>query len=141
MVDNKLFPDDKIIVTNYFDIHQDWEVPIPGFFILAPLRKIKSIAELTDEELSEFSTLLRKVRQGMQEVLQIDEVYLFQNEDTEHGFHLWIFPRYKWMEQFGRKIQSVRPIINHAKENMINDDVFKQVKDYVKKMKTYMEGF
>ncbi|MBL7159653.1 diadenosine tetraphosphate hydrolase [Candidatus Microgenomates bacterium] len=137
----KLFPNENIISTKLFTVHQDWEVPIPGFFILAPLRKIKSIAELTDEELSEFSTLLRKVRQGMQEVLQIDEVYLFQNEDTEHGFHLWIFPRYKWMEQFGRKIQSVRPIINHAKENMINDDVFKQVKDYVKKMKTYMEGF
>jgi len=137
----KLFSNERIISTKLFTVHQDWEVPIPGFFILAPLRKIKSIAELTDEELSEFSMLLRKVRQGMQEVLQIDEVYLFQNEDTEHGFHLWIFPRYKWMEQFGRKIQSVRPIINHAKENMINDDVFKQVKDYVKKMKTHMEGF
>ena len=77
----------------------------------------------------------------MQEVLQIDEVYLFQNEDTKHGFHLWIFPRYKWMNQFGRKIQSVRPIINHAKRNMTNDDVFKQVKDYVKKMKSFMKGF
>ena len=137
----KLFPNENIISTKLFTIHQDWEVPIPGFFILAPLRKIRSIAEFTEEELSEFSTLLRKVRQGMQEVLQIDEVYLFQNEDTKHGFHLWIFPRYKWMNQFGRKIQSVRPIINHAKRNMTNDDVFKQVKDYVKKMKSFMKGF
>ena len=137
----KLFPNGNIIITKLFTIHQDWEVPIPGFFILAPLRKIKSISEFTDEELLEFSTLLRKVRQGMQEILQIDEVYLFQNEDTEYGFHLWIFPRYKWMGQFGRKIQSVRPIINHAEETMINDDVFKQVKDYVQKMKAYMKGF
>jgi len=77
----------------------------------------------------------------MREILNIEEVYFFQNGDTTHGFHLWVFPRHKWMEKFGRRIQSIRPIMNYAKENMINDDVFKEVKEDVKKMKKFMSDF
>src|SRR3989344_528898 len=122
-IDKSLFPNENIITTELFYIGQDWECPIPGFFILSPLRKIRSISEFTDEESAEFMNLLRKVRTGMMDVLEIKEVYLFQNEDTEHNFHLWIFPRYEWMEKFGKKIQSVRPIINYAEKNMLSNDV------------------
>ena len=114
---------------------------IPGFFIIAPLRKLKSIDQFTDEEASEFISLIRKVRKGMREILKIEEVYFFQNEDTGHGFHLGVFPRHEWMEKFGRKIQSVRPIMNYAKDNMVSDDVFKEVKEDVKKMKEFMSDF
>jgi diadenosine tetraphosphate (Ap4A) HIT family hydrolase len=141
MKNENLFPDEKIIKTNLFDVHQDWEVPIPGFFIISPLRKVKSIDEFTDEEALGFITLIRQIRKGMRDILNIKEVYFFQNEDTEHGFHLWVFPRHGWMEPFGRKIQSVRPIMNHAKENMINDKIFAEVKDYVEKMKEYMINY
>ena len=136
-----LFPNENIITTELFNVNQDWEVPIPGFFIVKPLRKLKSIDEFSDKEAIEFINLIRKVRKGMRDILKIKEVYFFQNEDTEHGFHLWIFPRQKWMEKFGRKIQSVRPIMNYAKENMISDDVFKEVKENVKKMKEFMSDF
>jgi diadenosine tetraphosphate (Ap4A) HIT family hydrolase len=138
MTDKILFPDEKIIVTELFDIHQDWGVPIPGFFIVAPLRKIRSIAEFTDEEATEFMDLVRKVRRGMSEVLAIKDVYLFQNEDTDHGFHLWMLPRHDWMEKFGRKIESVRPIINYAKENMLGEEVAEEVRASVEKMRRYM---
>ncbi len=141
MEDKILFPNENIITTDFFNVSQDWEVPIPGFFIIAPLRKLKSIDEFTDEEANEYITLIRKVRKGMRDVLKIEEVYFFQNEDSEHGFHLWIFPRYKWMDKFGRKIQSVRPIINYATENMLSDDIFKEVREYVKRMKEFTSDF
>ena len=38
-----LFPDERVISTDLFDIHQDWEVPIPGFFILATKRPVRSV--------------------------------------------------------------------------------------------------
>ena len=76
----------------------------------------------------------------MRDVLKIEEVYFFQNEDTEHGFHLWIFPRHKWMEKFGRKIQSVRPIMNYAKENNLNDNSLKVVKENAEKMRVYLNS-
>jgi diadenosine tetraphosphate (Ap4A) HIT family hydrolase len=135
MTNQILFPNSSIIATQNFDVHQDQEIPIPGFFILAPFRKIKSIAEFTDAETTEFIVLLKKVRIKMQEILDIQEVYLFQNEDTDSGFHLWIFPRHAWMDQFGRKIQSVRPIINFAKEKMLTDADFKEVHRCVQLMK------
>jgi diadenosine tetraphosphate (Ap4A) HIT family hydrolase len=133
-----LFPNEKIITSKHFTVSQDWEVPIPGFFIIAPLRKIKSIDEFTDEEATEFISLLRKVRLGMREVLKIKNVYLFENEDSIHGFHMWIFPRYNWMQKFGRKIESVKPIMIYAVKNMTNDETLENVKESVNVMKDFM---
>lgn len=141
MPDEILFPNEKIIVTEFFDVHQDWSIPIPGFFIIASTRKIRSIAEFTEAETAEFIKLVVKLRQGMKEVLGIEDVYLFQNEDTEYYFHLWMFPRHQWMEQFGRRIESVRPIMNYAKENMANEETFQQVKASVAKMREYLKSF
>ncbi len=134
----KLFPDENVITAKYFSVSQDWEVPIPGFFIIAPVRKLKSVTEFSEEEALEFIKLLQEVRRGMKEVLRIDEVYLFQNEDSEHGFHLWVFPRHQWMERFGRKIESVRPIMNYAKKNMTGEKVLKEVREYVDELKKFL---
>jgi len=141
MPDEILFPNEKVIITEFFDVHQDWSVPIPGFFIIESLRKIRSIAELNDEEAVNFINLIHKIRLGMKDILGIEDVYLFQNEDSKYGFHLWVFPRHQWMEQFGRKIESVRPIINYAKESMVNEEVFQQVRENVAKMRDYMKNF
>ena len=138
MSDQRLFPEETIIITKHFDIHQDWDVPIFGFFIVASVRKVDSIADFTEEEVQEFSELLYKLRKGMRDVLRIKDVYLFQREDTEHSFHLWVFPRHDWMEKFGRKVESIRPIIDYAKNNMATEDVFREVKDAVGKIKEYM---
>ncbi len=141
MADKILFPDEEVISTKYFVVKQDWEVPIVGFFILSPKRKLRSISEFTDEEAAEFAVLLRKIREGMEGVLDVKEAYLFQNEDSKHNFHLWIFPRYDWMAKFGGGIQSVRPIMEHAEKNMATKEVATEVKGAVKKMKEYMRDF
>ena len=75
----------------------------------------------------------------MREKLDIQTVYLVQEEDTSHHFHLWVFPRYEWMvEKFGRKIQSVRPIMEYAREHMKTKDNLKKVDDATKKMKQFL---
>lgn len=43
------------------------------------------------------------------------------------------------MDKFGVKIESIRPIINYTKENMINEDVFREVKDMARERKEYMK--
>lgn len=138
MSKNILFPNEEVFDNELFNIHQDWEIPIPAFFILSTKRKIRSFAEFTDEESIEFTKLVRKIRKAMNEVLNIKDVYFFQNEDSTHGFHLWIFPRYNWMDEFGRKIQSVRPIMNYAEENLVNEKMIEEVKSSVQKIKKYM---
>lgn len=133
----KQYPFENLVIfkSEHFKIWQDWEVPIAWFFIISPSRKMRSIADFTKDESYEFVNLLIKTRTLMKEKLNINDVYIFQNEDTEHGFHLWVFPRLNWMESFWRKIESVRPILKYAQENMFTEDNIKQVNEYAKKMK------
>jgi diadenosine tetraphosphate (Ap4A) HIT family hydrolase len=94
----------RLLETENFTVGQDWEVPILGFLILATKNtKYKRVTEFDKGMQHEFIELLVKIRKLMEIVLKIEDVYFFQNEDTEHGFHVWIFPRHSWMERFGRK--------------------------------------
>ncbi len=133
-----MFPELVVFKTSNFTISQDCEIPIPGFFILFPNRKIDSVAEFNYEEEKEFISLLKKIRIGMKQVLNIDKVYLYQNENSEHGFHFWILPRHIWMEKFGTKLDSVRPIMNYARENMKTDEIIEEVYNFANRMKNYM---
>ena len=134
----KPFENDVVLKTELFQVGQDWEIPIPAFFIIAPLRKIRSISEFTDKEATEFIMLARKIRIAMSEALKIDDVYFFQNEDSVHGFHLWMFPRHSWMLKFGGRIESVRPIINFARDTMFNQSTFDEIKTDVAKVKEHL---
>jgi len=134
-----LFKDEIIIKTDNFTVAQDREVPIAGFFILSPNRHVDAIDEFTEEEMIEFVHLLAKVRTWMREALDIQDVYLFQNEDTSHNFHLRIFPRHERMEKLWRKIQSVRPIMDRATEHMSDQEHCNHVKECAKRMRTYFK--
>lgn len=134
-----LFPDETIIVTKHFDVHQDWETPIPGFFIIAAKRKTTSIADFTETEQQEFFRLLTTIRKAMREVLGIEYVVLYQNEATEwNDFHIWLFPRYGWMKKFSEKMESIKPIIHYAKENMADEATIQEVRYAVTRMKEYI---
>lgn len=73
-------------------------------------------------------------------MLGIDVVYFHQEEDTSHHFHLWIFPIYGWMNKFGKKIQSVRPIMDYAKKEMKSEKNLKIVQKSLEKLKNYLSS-
>jgi diadenosine tetraphosphate (Ap4A) HIT family hydrolase len=140
-MEKNLFPNETILVTKFFDVHQDWFIPIPAFFIIASRDNNKrSIEKFTEEEAKELGEVIRHVRIGMSKVLDVENVYLFQNEDSEYGFHIWIFPRYSWMDKFGRKIESVRPIMNYAKKYMATNENIEMTKEATAKMRNYLKG-
>ena len=76
----------------------------------------------------------------MLETLGINDVYFFQNEDSVHDFHLWMFPRYEWMKKFGIKIESVRPIMQYAQNLEITDKLLAEVKKSATVMRDYFGG-
>ena len=135
----KRLPDTVVIRTSHFEIGQDKEVPIPGFFIIRTRKKLRSFADLSQEQAIELISLLCALRRGMSEVLGIEDAYIFQNDDSEHNFHVRVFPRHEWMERFGRGIESVLPIMRHAKKEMDNQKARKQIKDCVLKMREFLE--
>ncbi|MCM3317462.1 diadenosine tetraphosphate hydrolase [Rummeliibacillus stabekisii] len=116
-----------VIETEYFHAHQDVAYPIKGLIILASKRHIKCFDELTEAEKLDYINLLTKIRKAQREVLGIENVYYFYNEDTTHHFHTWMVPRYEWMYQFGRSVESVRPVLLHARNNMNSGENIKEV--------------
>lgn len=116
-----------IAETAAFHAHQDVAYPIPGLVIVASRRHVKALDELSDAEAAEFIAFVRKIRARQREVLGIDCVYYFYNEDTSHHFHMWMVPRYDWMTQFGRSVESLRPVLLHARDHMNSPEAFAEV--------------
>lgn len=129
-----------IIETEHFNVHQDIIIPIPGFVVMASKRHIDSVADLTPEEQHDFIQSTVRIRKTLNDVLGINEVYLIQAETSDHRdghFHLWFFPRYPWMqEQFGRSIESVRPIMEYARQNLKTPENIEAVNQSVQKLKS-----
>ncbi|PLS17038.1 diadenosine tetraphosphate hydrolase [Bacillus sp. M6-12] len=116
-----------IYETNHFHVHQDIAYPIAGLMIVASKRHFYTMDELTNEEAEEYIFLIRKLRMAQREVLGVEHVYYFYNEDTTHHFHLWMVPRYQWMNKLGRSVESVRPVLRHSRETMSDEANLKQV--------------
>ena len=122
LVNGVIEPEGGVVVeTEHFHAHQDVAYPIPGLIILASKRHLKSLDELTEAERLDYITILSEIRKAQREVLGIESVYYFYNEDTTHHFHTWMVPRYEWMYGFGRSVESVRPVLLHARNEM-NDE-------------------
>ncbi|MDY0405275.1 diadenosine tetraphosphate hydrolase [Virgibacillus sp. 179-BFC.A HS] len=132
-------PDGGVVIeTEYFHAHQDVAYPIKGLIILASKRHIKCFDELSKEEKIDYINILSKIRKAQRDVLGIKCVYYFYNEDTTHHFHTWMVPRYEWMYEFGRSVESVRPVLLHARNNMNSEeninDVMKAINDITKEL-------
>ena len=128
-------PDGGVVYeTEYFHAHQDVAYPIKGLIILASKRHIKCFDELTEEEQNDYIHVLSKIRKAQRKVLDIEYVYYFYNEDTTHHFHTWLVPRYEWMYEFGRSVESVRPVLLHARNQMNDEENMREVVDAIKKL-------
>ncbi|CAH8771256.1 HIT family protein [Paenibacillus dendritiformis] len=114
-----------IAETEHFHAHQDVAYPIPGLVIVAAKRHFYGLDEMTAEERSDYITFVHNIRTVQRQQMQIQSVYYFYNEDTTHHFHLWMVPRYEWMQAFGRSVESLRPVLRHARDER-NDEANRQ---------------
>lgn len=113
-----LSPGGIIAETKNFILHQDPEIPIKGFLIIASKSHIRSISQLTSEESQELFDLVYRARIALNSIADIKEVTIIQEERSGH-FHLWLLPRYQWMnEQFANSLSTVREIMVYSKNNL-----------------------
>lgn len=130
-----------IYESDRFHVHQDVAYPIRGLAIVASKRHFYGMDELTNDEQLEFISLIHKVRHEQRARLGIDNVYYFYNEDTSHHFHLWMVPRYEWMAEFGKSVESLRPVLLHARNHLNNDENRKAVIDGIEALRTGLKDF
>lgn len=124
-----------IYESDLFHVHQDVAYPIRGLVILASKRHFYGMDELSDEERTEYISLIHRIRTAQRQLLGIDKVYYFYNEDTTHHFHLWMVPRYEWMKAFGHSVESLRPVLLHARNEMNDEENMRQVIEGIGKLR------
>lgn len=133
-------PDGGVVLeTEHFHAHQDVAYPIRGLIILASKRHIKCFDELTEDEQLEYIQVLSRIRKAQRDVLGIEYMYYFYNEDTTHHFHTWMVPRYDWMYEFGRSVESVRPVLMHARSNMNGGENLEEVMEAIEALRRELE--
>ena len=129
---------EKVSETKNFDVQQDYEVPIPGFMILASKKHLKGIEDFNKKTRTEYIEFLFKIRKAISKVLNVEYIYMIQEEDSiaeASHFHVWLFPRYKWMNKFGRGTKSIKPIMEYARNNMKTKKNLEAVKEAAFKIK------
>lgn len=132
-------PGEVIISTENFVLHQDPEIPIKGFLIIASKKHIKSISQLTLEESQELFDLVYRARRALTLIEDIKEVSIIQEERSGH-FHLWLFPRYEWMyEKFKNSLSTVREILFYAKDKYKNEENITDILATVEIIRDYMK--
>lgn len=120
----------------YFEARQDCYVPIPGFIIIYPKRHIQSIDQFNEEERKDFIEFIYQMRKAMREKLDIQIVDIIQEEESSH-FHMWLFPRYKWMKEFGKRIKSIPSIIEWAQNNLNTDADHQKIKEAAQMLSSF----
>lgn len=132
-------PGDIIISTENFVLHQDPEIPIKAFLIIASKKHIRSISELTCKESEELFDLVYKARMALKIIKDIKEVSIIQEERSGH-FHLWLLPRYEWMdEKFENSLSTVREILFYAKNNYKTEENIIDILETVEIIRDYMK--
>ncbi len=133
-------PDGGVVYeTEYFHAHQDVAYPIKGLIIIASKRHLTCFDELIEEEQYDYIKVLSKIRKAQRKILGIEYVYYFYNEDTTHHFHTWLVPRYEWMYAFGRSVESVRPVLLHARNQLNDEDNMREVISAIQALTTELK--
>lgn len=125
----------------YFDIRQDYEIPIRGFFVISSKRHIIGFADFTEQERKEFINVLCKLRKGMKNMLKINFITLLHREDIVKSktnpshFHAALLPKYDWM----KKSDNVTDILDHAKKHMKTKSNGEEIIKSIEKMRKFLE--
>ena len=124
--------------TQYFCVHQDPLIPLPGFLVIASQRHIQSISELQASEYEEFSRLVRITHHAVKEVTQIEHLTIVQEESSVH-FHLWFFP---WTQnvinRYGQpSLTKIREIMTASRKQQIVESEWEELQKTLVKIKSY----
>jgi diadenosine tetraphosphate (Ap4A) HIT family hydrolase len=91
------------------------------------------------EESQELFDLVYRARSALKIIEDIKEVSIIQEERSGH-FHLWLFPRYEWMNgKFENSLSTVREILFYAKDKHKTEENIADILATVKIIRNYMK--
>jgi len=120
----------------YFEVRYDIEAPIPGLIVIASIRHIIGLADLTKSEQKEFIEITCKVRKILRDKANIEYIRILHKETTiiskvnPSHFHIAILPLDDWMEN-----KSAKEILVHSMKNFKTKEKIDEVKRIAKIVK------
>lgn len=77
-------------------VRQDASYPVPGFYIINPIRSWRSLDIIDELTFLRLFYILREVRKGMREVLNIPYAHIYYEEKINKScnVHFWLLPIY-----------------------------------------------
>ena len=122
-----------------FTISQDWELPIPGFFVLSPKRCVEKLSDLTDKEREKMFLLLYTTMNVLRNANICERFNVIFEEKENRHFHIWIMPREEWMMDFGNIMENIEKIFSYAKTNFRTEETFKKIEEITNIVKNKFE--
>lgn len=92
-------------------------------------------------EEKEFLPFLIKVRTGMWNCLGVSKITFVQEEKSAHHFHVWLFPWHEWMKEIGDGINSIKKIMEYARDTMKNEENLKKIEEDIIKIKFHLNKY
>ena len=120
-------PGGLIAETKNFVLYQDPEVPIKAFLIIGAKKHIKAITQLNQEDSRELFDLLFSARIALQSVTDIKDISIIQEESSGH-FHIWLLPRYEWMNNiYSNSLSSIREMMVYMQNSHKTEENLKDI--------------
>lgn len=123
----KIPPGGLIYKDNEIIIHHCIDVNIPGYLILSPVRHVAAYQDLTQIEIIAMAMSLKKITAILQQIPDIEKVYLLNLAEETLHFHFHIFPRYRWMLDLLKeelftdgKLDGAKLFSYYRRENKVN---------------------
>lgn len=108
-------------------VSQDWQLPISGMMIVAPIRHVKLFEEMTKEErvylfevVNNVISILRKA--GVSKDFNV----IFEEKKSIH-FHIWILPRDGFKEIGIDPTKDIRKLQQYALANLNTKDNLEKI--------------
>ena len=125
-------PCGMIYENNSFTLSQDRELPIIGFFVIAPKRHIETLNELLAEERNEMFWIINEVIKISKENNICDKFNIIFEEREKKHFHVRIMPRHERMSKICSDItENIGIIFDYAKKNFRNENIYNQIEKAV----------
>ena len=128
---------DLVYENDSFRVHQDYEIPIPGFMIIEAKRHVREASEFTVDERVEFMDAWSFTNDAIVTVLGREQITTFQESKSSH-FHTALLPVFPWMTSLteGRN-RNIQQIMDYARENFSDEIGIKSVEEVTLKLKKY----
>lgn len=114
-----------------FTVSQDWELPIPGFVVICPIKKhVEHLAELDYTTTSKLFLLARKIEDILIKNNIAQGFNIVAEEKAKVHLHIWIMPQYDWMQKIHKSsIANLNDLFSYAKREFKNHETFEKINE------------